>query len=251
MGVADGKGYPRGWNFLLSHTLSLGRGATLSVSPTSTSRTAIPLQRPDEPGEVPGVWTRLSLLFVVEPDGLMGRFRFEISEDVNDRRITQLSVESSGTSEATTAVTRVFTSEFTQKLIKAASRFSTMQGRWTPPGSTIYVKDGKPQRASSRGHFVPLRADYRKPRVGERHWEDTDEIERIVALQRKADQLLSASNLVESRRNRPKSANQADIERWIAEQSGVWSPGTVHRQLQIARQKGKIKPKKRGRKKST
>jgi len=249
--VADDKGYPRGWNFVLSRTLNLGNRATLSVSPTSTSKIAIPLQRPDEPGEVSGIWTRSSLLFVVKPDGLMGRFRFEISEEIQDGRITQLSVESSRTGEAVSAVTLMFTSEFTQKLIKAAFLVSTMQGRWTPPGGTIYVKDGKAQRAPSRGHFVPLRADYRKPRVGERHWEDTDEIDRIVSLQKMADQLLGSNNRMVSRRNRPRSASQADIERWIAEQSGVWSPGTVHRQLQIARHKGKIKPKKRGRKKST
>jgi hypothetical protein len=249
--MSDGKGYPRGWNFLLSRTLNLGPSATLSVSPTSTSRTAIPLQRPDEPGEVPGIWTRSSFLFVVKPDGLMGRFQFEYDHDIKDGRISQFNVQSSPEGEGTSSATRVFTSEFTQKLIKAAFRLSTMQGRWTPPGGAIYLKDGKVQRASSRGHFVPLRADYRKPRVGERHWEDTDEIDRIVSLQKRADQLLRSNNLMESRLNRPRSASQADIERWIAEQTGVWSPGTVHRQLQIARHKGKIKPKKRGRKKST
>jgi len=248
--MTDGKGYPRGWNFLLSRTLNLGKGATLSVSPTSTSRTAIPLQRPDEPGEVPGIWTRSSFLFVVKPSGLMGRFRFEISEEISDGRITQLSVESNQENSFATSVTGMFTSEFTQKLIKAAFLLSTMKGRWTPPGGTIYVRDGKPQRAPSRGHFVPLRSDYRKPRVGERHWEDTDEIDRVVALQKQADQLLGSGSPIESRRSRPRSASQADIEKWIAEQSGVWSPGTVHRQLQIARHKGKIKPKKRGRKKS-
>jgi hypothetical protein len=46
----------------------------------------------------------------------------------------------------------------------------------------------------------------------------------------------------------PPDSIQRDIENWIAKTSGVWSPGTVHRQLQIAREHNKIKRKKRGRK---
>ena len=249
--MADRKGYPRGWKAALSRTLNLGRDAKLSVTLTSTSTTAVPLQRPDEPGEVPGLWTHSSFQFVVRPDGPMGRFRFEIPNAIQVGRITQLSVESSDDDGSSIAITRIFTPEFTQKLTEAAQLLSEMRGRWTPPGGTIFIKDGRAQRAPQQGHFVPLRADYRKPRVGERHWEDTDEIDRIVALQKKAEGLVNKKSQLGKDNERPRSANQTDIEKWIAEQSGVWSQGTVHRQLQIARHKGKIKPKKRGRKKAT
>lgn len=250
MGVVHGKGYPKGWNTARTCDLNLGSGARVTVSLSSTSKAALPLQRPSEPGEVQGIWTSSSYMFLVQPELLIGKFQLKIPSDVKFARITQISIESQEDGESALSVTPILTVQFTEKLLKAALLLSTMRGRWTPPGGMIFLKDGKPRKAPSRGHFAPLRADYRKPRIGDRHWEDADEINRIVELQKRADQLLDDPRRSSERLSRPRTANQADIEKWIAEQSGVWSPGTVHRQLQIARHTGKIKPKKRGRKKS-
>jgi len=249
--VADGKGYPRGWNQSRVRTVQLTSGASVEVSLTSTSQDAVPSEHPKEPAEALGFWAVSTFLFVVKPKRLAGRFRFEVPNEIREASITQFGIESTDNPHSTASVTEILNPELTSRLSDAAKFLSAMKGRWTPPGRTIFIKDGKPQRAPAQGWFVPLRSDYRKPRVGERHWEDTDEIDRIVQLQHEAEQLLNPAQRRKSVSARPRSANQADIERWIAEQSGVWSPGTVHRQLQIARNQGKIQPKKRGRKKAT
>ena len=251
MGVEHGKGVPKGWNFARTCDLNLGPSSVIRVSLTSTGRSALPLHRPDEPCEVQGIWTRSSYTFQVQPELLVGRFRLEIPIDIASARITRFSINSPEQGTSALPVTPILTSKFTASLLKAAFFLSTVQGRWTPPGEAIFLKDGQLQTAPSQGHFTPLRADYRKPRIGDRHWEDTEEIDRIVELQKRAHQLLNAPRTSRGRATRPRSSNQDDIEKWIAEQSRVWSPGTVHRQLQIARNTGKITRKKLGRKKST
>lgn len=240
--------YPKGWNTAKSLTLSIDHGAQLHVSLTSTSRSAVPLKRPENAGVEAGYWQTSYLAFWISPDRLAGRYQLEIPNDARSATISCFAVELLEVSEPARDVTHIFSSHFAETLRKGALLLAQMYGRWTPPGQTIYIRDGKPIRASTNGNFVPLRADFGKSRLGKRNWQHPDEIDRIVALQKLAERLLQDSPESDNHRDRPQSHNQAEIERWIANKSGIWSPGTVHLQLQIARNKGKITPKRRGRK---
>ncbi len=251
MVVADSKGYPKGWNSARSLTLNVENGLLLHVSLAGKGRSAVPWKRPSDSRVVPGNWQRSTLVFWVSPIGVAGRYEFEVPEDPNQAKIRRILVEPMFPNRPNIDVSAAFTQRFGAMLRKGALLLSEMQGRWTPPGQTIYLRDGEPVRASANGHFVPLRADFGKSRDGERTWSHPDEIKRVVELQRRAEQLIRTSQGSSRSSDIPQSANQADIEKWIADKSGRWSPGTVHLQLQIARHKGKIKPKKRGRKKST
>ncbi len=251
MVVADSKGYPKGWNSARSLTLNVENGLMLHVSLAGKGRSAVPWKRPAEGGVVPGNWRSSTFVFWVSPTGLVGRYELEVPDDPNQATIRRFVVEPMFPDRPNVDVSPAFTQRFGAMLRKGALLLSEMQGRWTPPGQTIYLRDGEPVRASTNGHFAPLRADFGKARNGERTWAHPDEISRVVELQKRAEELLRTSRASSRSSDMPQSANQADIETWIAEQSGQWSPGTVHLQLQIARHKKKIKPKKRGRKKST
>jgi len=249
--VVSSKGLPRGWNNDLSLTLNVENGSRLHVSLAAKGKSAIPLKRPAESGVVAGYWRISTLVFWVSPCALAGRYDFEIPEDPNEAKVSRFVIGPMFPDRPSVDTTLIFSQRFGEMLHKGALLLAQMQGRWTPPGQTIYLRDGDPVRASRNGHFVPLRADFGKSRLGERTWQHPDEINRIVELLKLAEQLVRTSQGSNQSSDIPQSANQADIEKWIADKSGIWSPGTVHLQLQIARQKGKIKPRKRGRKKST
>ena len=215
---------------------------SLTVSRTSHGKEAVKFSQTSEPGIAYGYWAESKFTFrVVERNRPIaeGAFTLLVGMDRKPslRTFSIAAVDNDMKRESIDDSFQLVDERFKKMLLKVV--FHTpflMRGRWYEQGEVIYLKDGKPIRAPREGRFIPGRSDFRRPRNSERNWQDPTEIEVIVDLYNKAAQAL------------PPDSTQRDIETWIARTSGVWSPGTVHRQLQIAREHNKIKRKKRGRK---
>jgi len=215
---------------------------SLTVSQTFHGKEAVKFSLTSEPGIAYGYWAESKFNFqVVERNRPIADGAFTLIVDIDRkpslRAFSIAAIDNGMKRESIDDSFELVDERFKKMLLKVV--FLTpfvVKGRWYEPGEAIYLKDGKPIRAPKEGRFIPGRSDFRRPRNAERSWQDPTEINVIVDLYNKAAQAL------------PPDSTQRDIENWIAKTSGVWSPGTVHRQLQIARENSKIKRKKRGRK---
>jgi hypothetical protein len=118
---------------------------------------------------------------------------------------------------------------FLTKLAVHGGLFAMFTGRWYPPGTKV---PGTDRRAGQDGHVIPVRADRGRGRNSERPWNDDAEVRRTADIY---NQFAKVNDPTYNPFGTARAREEA-----VAKRTRVWSASTVHRQLQIARDKGWI-----------
>ncbi len=215
--------------------------------PTKTHR-VVPLRRPKEVAEVEAVFCPATYAFAIAPIGLQGQFRLSFEKEFFISGLEVDQFEDRDTDSPITA--SILSQEFFKNLIAAACEVGSTKAIWYPPKSRIPDASGSTSIAGPEGftkHLPPTpsggRGTSRKilNANGQRHtrvWNHPTEIERTVSLMEEAERLLRSA---QDGRKTVDLSTKAKREQWVADKSGIWSVGTVHVQLAIARKSGLIK----------
>jgi hypothetical protein len=146
--------------------------------------------------------------------------------------------------------TKILSEDFFNSAITAACEIGSTRAMWYPPNSLIPDASGSTSIAGKEGftkYLVPApsggRGASRKvlDDDGKRHdrvWNDPIEIQRTVALMEAAEAAFRSPHYP---KDQVDLSTKAKREQWVADSSGIWSVGTVHVQLAIARKNGLIK----------
>jgi len=223
------------------------------VLPPSKTQRVVPLQRPSRISEVDAVFCPATYRFTIRSLNLIGQFQLNFKKAffISEFEIGQLVVEGS----TTPISARVITKDFLDKAITAACEIGATKAMWYPPDSLIPDASGSTSIAGEEGFtkYLPLspsggRGSSRKilDEEGKRHdrvWNDPIEIQRTVSLMETAEAAFRSPHYPKDQID---LSTKAKREQWVADSSGIWSVGTVHVQLAIARKNGLIKPGRKG-----
>ena len=216
--------------------------------PTKTQRVT-PLQRPSKISEVDAVFCPAPYIFAINSLNLTGQFQLNFRKNffISDLEIGQIEVEESNTP----ITTKILSEDFFKGAIAAACEAGSTRAMWYPPNSLIPDASGSTSIAGKDGftkYLIPSpsggRGSSRKilDEEGKRHdrvWNDPIEIQRTVALMESAEEAFRSPHYPKGQVD---LSTKAKREQWVADASGIWSVGTVHVQLAIARKNGLIKP---------
>jgi hypothetical protein len=145
---------------------------------------------------------------------------------------------------------RLLTKDLYRKLTIAAQEAGRTRALWYPPNTQVPDSSGSFAKSGKYGFLKHLpeppsggRGKSRKviDKDGTRHtrvWNDLAEIQLTVNLMNEAEKKYRASNYQEQKLD---LSTKAKREQWVADASNIWSVGTVHVQLAIARKEGLIK----------
>jgi hypothetical protein len=241
--------YPQGEiSRMVLTPFAFNRSEIGAVFPPSQNHQIIPLSKPTKPTEVDAVFCPAWYSFVVISLNLQGEFYLSHK---NDFLISKFRVEILDEDELETPVDdTLFSKDFYKRLLAAALEAGQTRAEWYPPETVIIGPNNSHAIAGPKGFIkhIPTppsggRGKSRKiigsnGEMHERVWNDPVEIKETVAL------LQQAEAIHKSNKDSEKASDLSTVgkrEQWIADTSGIWSVGTVHVQLAIARKEGLIK----------
>ena len=184
------------------------------VAPSSSLH---PLTPGSRVGEIDACYCPATFGFVIPDCGLQGRLVTTSSD--GQVAIRSLVIDSDDGAIEPSALSSLH-EDFYEALLAAAIQVATIRARRTSDGqlSKIY----KPTGGKGKG------------RITDRPWNAPEEIERTQALMDEAEEAFRNGKL--------KALNtKLKREAWVAKKTGLWSAGTVHLQLQLARNKTKTR----------
>ena len=227
---------------------AFNRGKLGSVFPPEKTSLVVPLSRPSKAGEVDAVFCPTKYLFSLNSLNLTGQFWLGFNKKFF---ITDLEIGKMTNEEETTPVTsKLLSEDFFARILEAATEAGRTRAMWFPPGSLIPGSGGSSARAGKNGWVEHLpespsggRGISRKTGVDgtEKHdrvWNDPIEIRRTVELMKAAEAAFKSPHYPKDQID---LSTKAKREQWVADASNIWSVGTVHVQLAIARKEGLIK----------
>lgn len=226
---------------------AFNRGKLGSVFPPQKTSLVVPLSRPSKAGEVDAVFSPTTYVFVLNSLNLTGDFMlcFYKKFYMADLQISTLNIEE----DATPITSKVLSEDFFARILEAATEAGRTRAMWFPPGSLIPGSGGSSARAGKNGWVEHLpespsggRGVSRKIGVDgiEKHdrvWNDPIEIRRTVELMKGAEATFKSPHYPKDQID---LSTKAKREQWVADASKIWSVGTVHVQLAIARKEGLI-----------
>jgi hypothetical protein len=224
----------------------------LIFAPNRTQRVA-PLQRPSKIAEVEAVFCPATYRFAIKSIALAGQFQLNFKKNfyISDLVIGQF--EDSDSNFPINA--KLLSEDFFNSAIAAACEIGSTRAMWYPPNCLIPDASGSTSIAGKDGftkYIAPSptggRGTSRKvlDEDGKRHdriWNDPIEIQRTVSLMETAEAAFRSPHYP---KDQVDLSTKAKREQWVADASGIWSLGTVHVQLAIARKNGLIKPGRKG-----
>jgi hypothetical protein len=214
---------------------------------TKTQRVA-PLQRSSKIAEIDAVFCPATYSFEVKSLNCVGRFELNYQKNffISFFEIGQTDVVESKTPVKAT----ILSEDFFNSAIAAACEIGSTRAMWYPPNSLIPDASGSTSIAGKEGftkYLTPTpsggRGSSRKvlDEEGKRHdrvWNDPIEIQRTVAFMEIAEALFKSPHAPKDQFD---LSTKAKREQWVADELKIWSVGTVHVQLAIARKNGLIK----------
>jgi hypothetical protein len=218
------------------------------LGPDGKPQRVIALQRPKKIAQVDAVFCPAKYWFAIYPLHIAGNFHLNFNNKffISNLEIYQLSPE-----QFTTPITaKILTDDFFNSAIAAACEAGSTKAMWYPPSSLIPDASGSTSIAGKDGftRYIPPtpsggRGASRKvlDEEGKRHdrvWNDPIEIQRTVSLMEAAEATFRSPHYPKDQID---LSTKAKREQWVADASGIWSVGTVHVQLAIARKNGLIK----------
>jgi len=214
---------------------------------TKSQRVA-PLQRPSKIAEIDAVFCPATYSFEIESLNCVGSFELNYQKNFF---VSYFEIGQTEVAESKTPVTaKILSEDFFSSAITAACEVGSTRAMWYPPNSLIPDASGSTSIAGKEGftkYLVPApsggRGASRKvlDDDGKRHdrvWNDPIEIQRTVALMEAAEATFRSPHYP---KDQVDLSTKAKREQWVADASGIWSVGTVHVQLAIARKNGLIK----------
>ena len=214
---------------------------------TKTQRVA-PLQRPSKIAEIDAVFCPAIYSFEIKSLNCVGRFELNFQKNFffSHFEIGQVDVMES----KTPVRARILGEDFLANAIAAACEVGSTKAMWYPPNSLIPDANGSTSIAGKEGftkYLTPTpsggRGSSRKvlDEEGKRHdrvWNDPIEIQRTVEFMGIAEALFKSPHYPKDETD---LSTKAKREQWVADELKIWSVGTVHVQLAIARKNGLIK----------
>jgi hypothetical protein len=207
------------------------------------------LQRPDHQCEIDAIFCPATYVFSVDSLNITGSFELNYDGEfylieLNIGAIHPLQENLTRVNE------RLTTKDFYRKVAIAAQEAGRTRALWYPPNTQVPDSSGSFAKAGEYGFLKHLpeppsggRGKSRKviDTAGNRHtrvWNDPTEIQLTVELMKAAEAAFKSPHY-------PKDeidlSTKAKREQWVADASNIWSVGTVHVQLAIARKEGLIK----------
>ena len=241
--------YPQGEIFPMAITpFAFNKGTLGAVFPPQKTSAVVPLSRPSKVSEVDAVFCPTQYVFSLNSLNLAGRFLLGFNKKfyVADFEIGKMNIE-----EDTTPITpKLLSEDFCARIFEAATEAGRTRAMWFPPDSQIPGSGESSARAGKNGWVKHLpespsggRGISRKTGVDgtEKHdrvWNDPIEIRRTVELMKAAEAAFKSPHYPKDQID---LSTKAKREQWVADASNIWSVGTVHVQLAIARKEGLIK----------
>jgi len=241
--------YPLGENFPMAITpFAFNKGTLGAVFPPQKTSAVVPLSRPSKVSEVDAVFCPAQYVFSLNSLNLAGKFLLGFNKKfyVADFEIGKMNIE-----EDTTPITpKLLSEDFFARILEAATDAGRTRAMWFPPDSQIPGSGESSARAGKNGWVKHLpespsggRGISRKTGVDgtEKHdrvWNDPIEIRRTVELMKAAEAAFKSPHYPKDQID---LSTKAKREQWVADASNIWSVGTVHVQLAIARKEGLIK----------
>lgn len=214
---------------------------------TKSQRVA-PLQRPSKIAEIDAVFCPATYSFEIKSLNCVGSFELNYQKNFF---VSYFEIGQTEVAESKTPVTaKILSEDFFSNAITAACEVGSTRAMWYPPNSLIPDASGSTSIAGKEGftkYLVPTpsggRGASRKvlDEQGKRHdrvWNDPIEIQRTVSLMETAEATFRSPHYP---KDKVDLSTKAKREQWVADSSGIWSVGTVHVQLAIARKNGLIK----------
>lgn len=231
---------------------AFNRGVVGSVFPPSPATRVFARIKPESEGVVDAVFAPATYAFVIPSLDLVGSCTLRPGDDFSiiDFSIGPVEEFDPG---STPLDGTLLTKEFFHRLHEAVIEAGRTTAYWHPPGSTLTHADGTTEVAGSSGilRAIPSpptggRGKSRKTdpsgRPYERVWNDPEEIALTVRLMEVAEAAYQSPHYPADRVD---LSTVAKRESWVAEASGIWSAGTVHVQLVMARKLGLVDSKRR------
>lgn len=224
-------------------------GVLVEVYPPLDPGPILALQRPEHQCEIDAIFCPATYVFSVDVLNITGSFELEYDGEfyiveVNVGAIHPLRENLTRVDE------RLLTKDLFRKLTIAAQQAGRTRAIWYPPNAEVPDSSGSFAKAGEFGFLKHLpeppsggRGKSRKlvDILGNRHsrvWNDPAEIHHTVELMNEAERQYRASI---DQEQKLALSTKAKREQWVADTSGIWSVGTVHVQLAIARKNGLIK----------
>ena len=207
------------------------------------------LQRPEHQCEIDAIFCPATYVFSVDSLNITGSFELNYDGefcivDLNVGAIHPLRENLTRVDE------RLLTKDLYRKLTIAAQEAGRTRALWYPPNTQVPDSSGSFAKSGEYGFLKHLpeppsggRGKSRKviDKDGTRHtrvWNDLAEIQLTVDLMNEAEKIYRSSN---HQKQKQDLSTKAKREQWVADASNIWSVGTVHVQLAIARKEGLIK----------
>ena len=207
------------------------------------------LQRPEYQSEIDAIFCPATYVFSVDSLNITGSF--ELNYD-GEFYIVELNIGAIHPLQKnlTRVNERLTTKDFYRKVAIAAQEAGRTRALWYPPNTQVPDSSGSFAKSGEYGFLKHLpeppsggRGKSRKviDKDGTRHtrvWNDLAEIQLTVDLMNEAEKIYRSSN---HQKQKQDLSTKAKREQWVADASNIWSVGTVHVQLAIARKEGLIK----------
>ena len=240
--------HPQGKTALPLIPFAFNRSEIGAVFTPSQNYQIVPLSKPSKRTEVDAVFCPAWYSFVVLSLNLEGTFYLNHKSDFF---ISKFTVDILDEDEFETPIDEtLFSKDFFKRLLAAALEAGQTRAEWYPPQTVIIGPNHSHAIAGPKGFIKHIpstpsggRGKSRKitgsnGETQERVWNDPVEIKETVTLMQQAEAIHK------SNKNSEKESDLSTVgkrEQWIADTSGIWSVGTVHVQLAIARGQGLIK----------
>ena len=224
------------------------KGVIGGVFPPSKTSSVVPLVRPSKICEVTAVFCPSKYLFSINSLNLGGELLLGFNKKffISDLEIGQLSFED----DKTPITPQLLSQDFFRRILEAVTEAGKTRALWYPPNSLITGLGGSWAKAGPDGWIQYLpdppsggRGKSRKTTTadGDKHdriWNDPIEIQRTVKMMQEAEAKFRSPHYSKEQID---LSTKAKREQWVADVSDLWSVGTVHVQLAIARREGLIK----------
>lgn len=228
---------------------AFGGGTLGVVYPPVDPGPLLALESPEEVSEVPAVFCPAEYVFAVESLNLTGSIELSFDDefvitDFNIGPINPLKPK------LTRIDSKLVSKDLFRRLLDAAVEAGRTRATWYPPESQIPDSRGSYAIAGPQGFLKHIpeppsggRGKSRKivDATGTRHervWNDPEEIRHTVRLMEAAEAAFRSPHDISEKVD---LSTKAKREQWVADSLGIWSVGTVHVQLAIARKNGWIK----------
>jgi|GEM_PF-5926603 len=218
------------------------------VFPPSKREMVVPLKRPAKISVVDAIFCPATYAVFLPTLNLQGGISLQFKKRFS---IAQFNLGPIEPNEPSNEIDEnILTNDLIAAIVSAAIEAGTTKAMWYPPNTDIPGDGGIIVNAGKNGLAIylppsPTGGKGVSRKIGpdgqphHRVWDDLKEIEITIRLMETAEAEFKSSNYPNDNID---LSTKAKREQWVADSTQIWSVGTVHVQLAMARKLGLIKP---------